>query len=114
MAFEKVATRNDLIPGTGLQVKIDGHPICVVVCDDGSVRAVYDVCSHQDYPLHEGMVWGCSIECALHGSTFDLETGEAETLPATEAVPIFAATVEGDDVLVDIDRQLNGAPIPEF
>jgi 3-phenylpropionate/trans-cinnamate dioxygenase ferredoxin subunit len=112
MAFQKVATLADLPADAGLQVKVDGHPLCLVLVD-GEVKAVYDVCSHEDYPLHEGMVWGCSIECALHGSTFDLDTGAAENLPATRPVPVFAAKLEGDDVMVDLDQQLNDAPIPE-
>lgn len=112
VAFEKVTTLGELPDGLPVQVKVGGHPLALVRLGD-EVKAIYDVCSHQEYPLHEGMVWGRSLECALHGSTFDLDTGEAETLPATVPVPVFATTTEGDDVYVDIDRQLNDAPIPE-
>lgn len=112
MALERVARLDEIPAGGGLQVKVDGHPICLVRVDD-EVKAIYDVCSHQDYPLHEGMVWGRSIECALHGSTFSLDTGEAEVLPATVPVPVFAARVEDGEVLVDLDQQLNDAPIPD-
>lgn len=112
MAFEKVLSLSELEEGVGVAVKVDGLPVCVVRVGE-EVFAIYDVCSHQEYPLHEGWVFGRSLECALHGSTFELETGEPESLPATEPVPVFATRVEGQDVLVDVHRQLNTAPIPE-
>ncbi len=112
MAFEKVASRREVGETGNLAVKVDGHPLCLVDTD-AEVRAIYDVCSHQEYPLHEGMVWERSIECALHGSTFSLDTGDPESLPATVPVPVFATKVDGDDVYVDLDQQLNDAPIPD-
>ncbi len=113
MAFEPVAALADLEAGMGYDVKVEGHPLCLVRLDGGEVKAIYDVCSHQDYPLHEGFNWGRSIECALHGSTFSLDTGEPEALPATVPVPVFATRVVDGQVEVDLDQQLNDAPIPE-
>jgi nitrite reductase/ring-hydroxylating ferredoxin subunit len=57
---------------------------------------VLDVCSHADVALSEGEVDDCSIECWLHGSRFDLRTGEALSLPATAPVPVFDVLVEGE------------------
>ena len=42
----------------------------------------------------------CEIECAKHGSTFDLRTGEPCSLPATRPVPVYEVVVDGDDVSV--------------
>jgi 3-phenylpropionate/trans-cinnamate dioxygenase ferredoxin subunit len=50
---------------------------------------------------------GCTLECWLHGSRFDLRTGEPTGLPATVPVGVYAVTIEGDDVLVDISAPLN-------
>ncbi len=47
----------------------------------------------------------CTIECWKHGSAFSLLTGEPESLPATRSVPIYVVTVDGDDVLVDVDAE---------
>ncbi|MDP9432529.1 MAG: nitrite reductase (NAD(P)H) small subunit, partial [Actinomycetota bacterium] len=49
-----------------------------------------------------------TIECWLHGSTFDLRTGKPTTLPAFEPVPVYPVALEGDDVLVDVHTPLNG------
>ena len=43
------------------------------------------------------------IECWLHGSLFDLRTGKPSGLPAVRPVPTYPVTVEGDDVLVQME-----------
>ena len=43
-----------------------------------------------------------TIECWLHGSCFDLRTGEPTNLPATEPVSVYPVRVEGEDVYVDV------------
>ena len=44
-----------------------------------------------------------TIECAKHGSTFDLETGKPRTLPATMPVQVFPVKLEGDDILIEVN-----------
>lgn len=70
--------------------------------------AIEDQCSHAAVPLSEGEVANCQIECYLHGSTFDLRTGEPTIPPATEPVATFPIEVRGEDVYVDITTTLNG------
>ena len=112
MAFEKAMTLDDLPVGTARAVELGGEPVCVVRLDEATVRACHDTCSHQEYPLHEGWVGDGEIECALHGSTFDLETGEALSLPAVTPIPVYAARVDDGAVWVDVAAQLNDAPLP--
>ena len=112
MSFEKVAELSALTPGIPHRVDLDGTPLSIVL-EGGEVFAIHDTCSHQEYSLAEGMVFDCQIECALHGSMFDLRTGAPESLPATEPVPVFAVEVDGEAVLVDLDQQLNDAPYPD-
>jgi 3-phenylpropionate/trans-cinnamate dioxygenase ferredoxin subunit len=88
-----------------LAVKVDGEPVAVVRTS-GRVYAIHDVCSHAEVALSEGEVYDTTIECWLHGSSFDLETGEPTSLPATEPVPVYPVRVEGDgsdaNVLVSV------------
>jgi len=49
------------------------------------------------------------FECWLHGSRFDLRTGEPTGLPAYEPVPVYPVRLDGDDVLVDVKNPLNQA-----
>ena len=112
MGWRRVTTLGDLEPGTAIEVHIDGEPICLARTPDGEVHAVHNVCSHQQWSLHDGWVGENEIECSLHGSAFDLDTGRPSSLPAVKPIPVYACKVADDEVLVDIDQQLNDAPIP--
>jgi 3-phenylpropionate/trans-cinnamate dioxygenase ferredoxin component len=112
MAYERIAALDDLKVGHALFAEVGGEPICVVRLDTGLVKAVHDTCSHEDYPLHEGWVDDSTIECALHGSTFDLDTGRPESLPAVRPIPVYAAKIEDGGIWVDQAQQLNDAPVP--
>ncbi len=107
MTAEPVLKLSDLPDVGAVQVKVDGRPISVVRAEDGSLHAIDDICTHANVSLSEGEVEDCTIECWLHGSRFDLLTGEPTSLPATVPVAVYAVTVEGDDVLVDVSAPLN-------
>ena len=51
---------------------------------------------------------GEEIECPLHGSAFNLTTGEALTPPASESIRVFQVRIDGSDVLVGPPGELNG------
>ena len=112
MAYQAVARASEFQDGAVLAVEVGDTPVCLVQVD-GVIKAIHDVCSHEEWPLHEGFVFDNAIECALHGSTFDLDTGAPETLPATTAVPVYPVRIEGDDVLVDVAASLNDAVAPD-
>ncbi len=102
MSFEKVARVADIPDDEPLKVEIGETQIALVKAD-GDVYAVSNVCTHEYAEMHEGFVEGTEIECPLHGSMFDVKTGEVKSLPATENLPTFPCKVEGDDVLVDVE-----------
>ena len=93
---------SDLADDSALRVQLAGRPVCIAR-SGGEVFAISDVCSHADVALSEGDVSDGHIECWLHGSMFDLRTGKPTGLPATRPVPTFPVTVEGDDVLVQME-----------
>ena len=93
------------LPETGaVGVEVAGVAVAVVRTG-GEVFALHDVCSHEEVPLSEGEVDGYTIECWLHGSCFDLRTGEPTNMPATEPVPVYPVKIQGDDVLVSLNVQ---------
>jgi 3-phenylpropionate/trans-cinnamate dioxygenase ferredoxin subunit len=99
----RVCRRDELEPGTARRVEVAGRPVAIVAIGD-EVFAIGDTCSHEEASLAEGELWPeeCEIECPKHGSTFDLRTGEPQTLPATAPVPVLRASVDGDDVVVEV------------
>ncbi len=101
---------DELAPGTARRVELDGVSIAVVRVGD-DVYAIGDVCSHANVSLSDGEVWcdELELECPKHGSTFSLTTGEPSTLPATQPVPVFAASVVDGDVVVTVGAPALGA-----
>jgi nitrite reductase/ring-hydroxylating ferredoxin subunit len=77
-------------------------PVCLVHTDDGTFFAVSDTCSHEQTPLSDGWAYDHLIECPLHAAVFDLETGAAVALPATEPIATYRVALEGEDLLVDV------------
>ena len=96
--------RDEIAPGEARRFEVAGRRIAVVRIGD-DFYAVGDRCSHEDYSLAEGEVWADEreIECPRHGSTFDLRTGAACSLPATKPVPVYPVVAGGDDVAVVIE-----------
>ena len=99
----KACSLSDLPEDGALRVELDGTPICIAR-SGGEVFAISDLCSHADVSLSEGDVEDGQIECWLHGSKFDLRTGAPTGLPAIKPVATYPVTVEGDDVLVKLER----------
>jgi 3-phenylpropionate/trans-cinnamate dioxygenase ferredoxin component len=103
MAETRVCSVKDVDPGSKKLVDVDGFKLCVVRIDD-DFYVVDDTCSHANYSLCEGDLWeeDREIECPKHGSTFSLETGEPQTLPATAPVRVYDVKIDGDDVVVTL------------
>jgi 3-phenylpropionate/trans-cinnamate dioxygenase ferredoxin component len=100
--FHRVCSIFDLDEGKVVTAEVEGEPVAIVSSHD-SVFAIRNVCSHASVPLSEGEVEDCTIECWLHGSRFDLRTGEPLGPPATKWVPVYTVTIDGEDVLVAIE-----------
>lgn len=79
--FERACAVAD-VPDEGVVATEVGGVEVAVVKSEGQYFAVRDECSHAQIQLSEGDVGGCEIECWLHGSRFDLRTGEPTSLPA--------------------------------
>jgi 3-phenylpropionate/trans-cinnamate dioxygenase ferredoxin subunit len=98
--YQRVCAVSELSDDQPLGLEIGGEPVVIVRTGD-EYFALRDVCSHAEVALSDGEIDSdCSIECWLHGSRFDLRTGEPLELPATEPVQTYPVKVEGDDVLV--------------
>jgi 3-phenylpropionate/trans-cinnamate dioxygenase ferredoxin subunit len=97
----RLCARDELADGEARRFDVAGSRVALVRIGQ-DFYAVGDRCSHEDFSLADGEVLSdeCEIECAKHGSTFDLRTGEPCSLPATRAVPVYSVVVEGDDVSV--------------
>ena len=103
MTLERLCAVDDLADGEARRFDVGEHRIALVRLG-GEWFAIGDRCSHADFSLSEGevLIEECALECWKHGSAFDLRTGDPQTLPATQPVPVYPVKVDGDEVLVEI------------
>ena len=97
--FVKVAEVGEISPGEMKVVEV-GEAQILLVNVEGNIHACDDICSHAYASLSEGDLNGDEIECPLHGSAFNVITGEALTPPAEDSIRVFEVRIDGQDVLV--------------
>jgi 3-phenylpropionate/trans-cinnamate dioxygenase ferredoxin subunit len=99
--FEEVARVSALPQGELLGVVLaDGTPVCLYN-DRGTVGAVSDVCTHQEFAMSDGVLHGDgTLECIWHGARYDCRTGAVRRAPATDPLPVYPIRVEHDRILV--------------
>lgn len=98
--FVKIGTVDDVAPGRPLIYDFDYETVAVFQVGDDEYLCIEDLCTHEEYPLSEGKQEDCRVECPLHGSWFDLRTGEALNMPAVKAVRTFEVKIEGNELYV--------------
>lgn len=75
---------------------------------DDAVYALLDYSPYKGGPLSQGMVFGASVACPLHGWTINLATGQA-LAPDEGSTPCFAVQVEEGAVYLDADELVRHA-----
>ena len=85
-----------------MRVFEDAGDYGLVVCRvEGQLYALEDNCSHADTPLSEGRLRRHNLTCPLHGTSFDVRTGEHSGPPAYTGVPCYRVE-ERDGTVVAI------------
>jgi 3-phenylpropionate/trans-cinnamate dioxygenase ferredoxin component len=102
--FVRACQVSDVADCAAIHVMIGEVPVAVVH-SGAEFYAIRDVCSHANVALSEGEIEDQTIECWLHGSRFDLVTGRPTGLPATQPVPVYPVKIDGEDVLVSVEKE---------
>lgn len=97
--WERVAELAEVPPGGRKAILVDDTPALLLRIDN-EYFAIEDVCTHDGQPLTDGPVANGQITCPRHGARFDLRTGRALCMPATEPVRTFAVRVDSEGVYV--------------
>ncbi len=64
----------------------------------GKFYAIGNVCTHVGGPLDKGRLDSHEVECPLHGSRFNVTTGQVKRGPAARPEPVYEVKVEGSEV----------------
>ena len=98
-SFRPVCRVEELAPGAGRLVEIDGKAIALFNVD-GSFHAIEDHCLHAGGPLHEGRLEGRIVACPWHEWKFDVATGACDLNPK---VSLHCYPVRVRDGVVEIE-----------
>ena len=90
-----------LSPGEMTCVEVEGRRILIANVE-GVFYATDDTCTHEDASLSSGSLKGELVKCPLHGSRFDVRTGEPMEDPAEEPLQCYAVKLERGAVLVEV------------
>ena len=101
--YIQVAKVDDVPPGTATVVDVKGIEVALIN-SGGEYYAIGNECTHAGGSLGEGdLVEENQIECPLHGSVFDITSGEVVVGPADEPVPSYEVKVENGVISVAVD-----------
>ena len=90
------------IPDPGKRLfELDDH-LVVVFHVGGVVSCLEDLCTHDGGTLADGELADHTIICPRHGAKFDIRSGAALTMPATEDTIVHEAKVDQDDIWVKL------------
>lgn len=99
--FIKVGKVGELQSGRMKRVNINGQRILLANVD-GNFYASDDSCTHEEASLSTGFLKGELVKCPLHGSRFNVRTGEVLEEPAEENLRTYPVRIEGNDILIGL------------
>ena len=100
-SFLEVATTSELASGSMKCIEIGGRRLLLANVE-GRFYAIDDTCTHEDASLSTGVLQGNLVRCPLHGSRFNVCTGEVLEEPAEQNLRIYPVRVQGGRVLVNL------------
>ncbi len=104
--FRKVASLQDIPPGTGRTVEVDGIWIALFNVE-GTLYAIDNACPHAGGPLGEGKLCGTEVECPWHGWKFSVASGERVGNPNFQLARC-EVRIKGNEVHIAIPPELKG------
>lgn len=101
--FVAVATTTEITDGEMTLLDVEDRLVILFRVGD-DYFCIDDVCTHDGGTLSDGGHEGFEIECPRHGARFDIRSGRALCMPATQDTRTHEVQVDGDRILVKISE----------
>jgi 3-phenylpropionate/trans-cinnamate dioxygenase ferredoxin subunit len=102
LAKVRVSSVDEIPVETVKGVTADHTEICLAHAEDGNFYAINDICTHENFLLSGGELFGLDVECPQHGSRFNLKTGKVTGLPAVVPANTYPVILEGEDIYIEV------------
>ena len=99
--FHVACQTSEISDGQKLLVEVDEQLVILFQVGD-DYHCIDDVCTHDGGTLSDGELEGCEIICPRHGAKFDICTGKALSMPATQDTTSHEVKIDGENVLVKL------------
>ena len=99
--FIKLAAVGDVPPGKMKCLAVAGRRILLANVA-GRFYATDDRCTHEDASLSTGFLNGEWVKCPLHGSRFNVCTGQVLDEPAEENLKTYALRVDDNGIWIHV------------
>ena len=96
--WNKIGAISDYSDGNQWLIEIDKRPVALFKYNN-QYYAIKNSCAHQGYPLAEGNLKDCMVECPLHGWVYDIRDGNCLSLPNKK---IITYKIRNDDDNLEI------------
>ena len=94
ISHRRLIPLEELTSGKPRRVELDDSRVILLCRVDNQVYAVNDLCPHEDISLSLGVMCEYRLRCPLHGSEFDVRTGEVLNEPAEADLETCPVKVE--------------------
>lgn len=82
--------------------QIQDREIAIYRLSEQELRASDNRCTHEYASLSDGIIWGRTIECPLHGAIFSLDDGVALAPPAERNLQMFKVSIIAGKICVEL------------
>jgi nitrite reductase/ring-hydroxylating ferredoxin subunit len=98
----KACSKKELEKGEMLDFDHDDKKILLANLN-GKIYATDRICTHADADLSTGILNEEGVTCPLHLSTFNLQTGVPQNLPAEIPLKIYNVKIEQNEIYVEVE-----------
>ena len=98
-----VASVDEVQDGSTRLVEVDDRLVILSRIGD-EYYCIDDICTHDGGTLSDGPHEGCEIACPRHGARFDLRTGKALSMPATQDTASHQVKVENGSIMIRLNE----------
>lgn len=101
--FIFAAKFNEVKIGNTKRVCFPNHAPILLANVAGTIYAVDDTCTHEDSSLSLGCLRDNKVKCTLHGSWFNVITGEPTEEPADEPLKTYTVKIDNNEIFIKLD-----------